>query len=71
MHSIRHRLIKGSIPLNSSLRRAQNVHTYQKDELLKYLSNPPYTLPNRQKIVAPPMVYIGGEEMTNYAMNLM
>ena len=43
----------------------------EKEELMKYLSTPPYTLPNRSKIVAPPMVYIAGEEMTHYTMKLM
>ena len=38
---------------------------------MKYLTTPPYTLPNRVKIVAPPMVYISGEEMTHYTMDLM
>lgn len=38
---------------------------------LKYLSKPPYTLPDLQKIVCPPMVYISGEEMTHYTMNLI
>lgn len=42
-----------------------------KDALMKYLTTPPYTLPNRSKIVAPPMVYISGEEMTRYTMELM
>jgi tRNA G37 N-methylase TrmD len=42
-----------------------------RDELKKYLTTPPYTLPNRQKLIAPPMVYISGEEMTRYTMQLM
>ena len=40
-------------------------------EVMKYLTTPPYTLPDHVKLVAPPMVYISGEEMTNYTMNLM
>ena len=40
-------------------------------EIMKYLSTPPYTLPNHKKVVSPPMVYIGGEEMTHYTMSLM
>lgn len=40
-------------------------------ERLYYLNTPPYTLPNHQRTLAPPMVYISGEEMTNYAMNLI
>ena len=31
----------------------------------------PYTLPNHKKVVAPKMVYISGEEMTHYTMNLI
>jgi isocitrate dehydrogenase len=38
---------------------------------MKHLSTPPYTLPNTKKIVAPAMVYIAGEEMTHYTMNLI
>jgi hypothetical protein len=45
--------------------------TYDRADLMKYLTTPPYTLPNRQKIAAPPMVYISGEEMTRYTMSLM
>ena len=40
-------------------------------EIMKHLSTPPYVLPNHVKVVAPPMVYISGEEMTHYTMNLM
>lgn len=40
-------------------------------EIMKHLSTPPYVLPNHVKLVAPPMVYISGEEMTHYTMNLM
>jgi isocitrate dehydrogenase len=32
---------------------------------------PPYILPGHKKIVAPPMVYISGEEMTQYTMSLI
>lgn len=42
-----------------------------KEEIQRYLATPPYTLPNHKKFVAPPMVYISGEEMTHYTMNLM
>jgi hypothetical protein len=45
--------------------------TLDKAELMKYLSTPPYTLPNRPKIACAPMVYISGEEMTHYTMELM
>lgn len=40
-------------------------------EIMKYLSTPPYTLPNHKKIISAPMVYISGEEMTNYTMKLI
>ncbi|KAJ1422224.1 hypothetical protein B484DRAFT_399166 [Ochromonadaceae sp. CCMP2298] len=40
-------------------------------DIMKYLSTPPYTLPNYVKIKAPAMVYISGEEMTHYTMNLI
>lgn len=42
-----------------------------KEEINRFLTTPPYTIPNKRKIVAPPMVYISGEEMTHYTMNLM
>ncbi len=45
--------------------------SFSKDEIQRYLSTPPYILPNHKKVVAPPMVYISGEEMTHYTMNLM
>lgn len=35
------------------------------------LSTPPYVLPGHEKIKAPPMVYISGEEMTRYTMKLI
>ena len=41
------------------------------DEILKYLSTPPFVLPHYKRLVAPPMVYITGEEMTNYTMKLI
>jgi len=31
----------------------------------------PYVLPNAKKLIAPPMVYIKGEEMTAYTMELI
>ncbi len=40
-------------------------------ERVAALNNPPYTLPNHKKIVSPPMVYISGEEMTRYTMELI
>jgi isocitrate dehydrogenase len=40
-------------------------------QVLQYLSTPPYTIPNRPKVVSPPMVYISGEEMTRYTMELI
>lgn len=38
---------------------------------MKYLTTRPYTLPNHKKFKAPPMVYISGEEMTRYTMELI
>jgi isocitrate dehydrogenase len=35
------------------------------------LNTPPYTRPDHKKIDAPPMVYIKGEEMTKYTMELI
>ena len=35
------------------------------------LRTPPYVLPGHEKIKAPPMVYISGEEMTRYTMELI
>lgn len=49
----------------------RDMSTLDKSDVMKYLSTPPYTLPNVSKIEAPPMVYISGEEMTHYTMNLM
>lgn len=47
------------------------LSTLDRETLMKYLTTPPYTLPNNKKIDAPPMVYIAGEEMTHYTMNLI
>ena len=43
------------------------------EERLKYISTPPYVLPfpHHKKITAPQMVYISGEEMTRYTMELI
>ena len=41
------------------------------DDRLRYLNKPPYTLPDAKKIVSPPLVYIEGEEMTRYVMDLV
>lgn len=57
--------------LPSTLRSVRAKSHYDRAELMKYLTTPPYTLPNRVKIQAPPMVYISGEEMTHYTMKLM
>jgi hypothetical protein len=60
--------------LVSPLALASNPRTFSSisnDERLQYLSTPPYVLPHHKKIEAPPMVYISGEEMTNYAMSLI
>ena len=40
-------------------------------EVMKYLSTRPYVLPNHKKFKAPAMVYISGEEMTRYTMELI
>lgn len=37
----------------------------------EYLAQKPYVLPHAKKIIAPPMVYISGEEMTRYCMELI
>jgi len=41
------------------------------DDIMTYLSRPPYTLPNHKVLAAPPIVYISGQEMTHYTMNLI
>lgn len=62
----------GSSGLISPLYQLSALHSSSvNEERLKHLSTPPYVLPNHKKIEAPPMVYISGEEMTNYAMNLI
>jgi hypothetical protein len=50
---------------------AKEKMNLSKEEIQRYLATAPYTLPNHKKFVAPPMVYISGEEMTHYTMNLM
>jgi isocitrate dehydrogenase len=57
--------------LPASFANVRSKSSYDRADLMKYLTTPPYTLPNRQKIIAPPMVYIGGEEMTHYTMKLI
>ena len=42
-----------------------------KAERIKYLNQKPYILPDHKKFIAPPMVYISGEEMTHYCMELI
>lgn len=59
------------IPSSTASLSARSKSTMDRAELMKYLTTPPYTLPNRPKIKAPPMVYISGEEMTRYTMSLM
>lgn len=48
-----------------------SAESLDKSTILKYLSTPPYTLPDQEKITSPPMVYIAGEEMTHYTMQLI
>jgi len=48
-----------------------SINPASTDDIMKYLTTPPYIVPNHKKIVAAPMVYISGEEMTNYTMKLM
>ncbi|RYG67925.1 hypothetical protein EON64_06365 [archaeon] len=64
-----HPLVSASkmLPLCS----ARALSSLTKEEIAKYLTTPPYTLPDQKKIIAPPMVYIQGEEMTRYTMELM
>ena len=57
--------------LAPKLRSVRVLSSLSQDEIHKYLTTPPYTLPDQKKIVAPPMVYIQGEEMTRYTMELM
>lgn len=54
-----------------SLRSVRASSNLSKEEISRYLTTPPYTLPDQKKIIAPPMVYIQGEEMTRYTMELM
>lgn len=51
--------------------RMMSTPNLTKEEINRYLTTPPYTIPNKKKIIAPPMVYISGEEMTRYTMELM
>lgn len=51
--------------------RSLSSASLSKEDINRYLTTPPYILPDTKKIKAPPMVYIGGEEMTHYTMNLM
>ena len=44
---------------------------YAEKERMEFLSKKPYVLPNHKKLLAPPMVYISGEEMTRYTMGLI
>lgn len=62
-------MLKRTVAMKSALRAT--VRNKSTSEIMKYLSTPPYTLPNHPKIAAPPMVYISGEEMTRYTMSLM
>jgi len=57
--------------LKSHSSTVSNLQQLSKDEILRCLSTPPYVLPHHKKISAPPMVYISGEEMTHYTMNLI
>lgn len=41
------------------------------DEKIKILNTKPYILPGHETFAAPPMVYISGEEMTRYTMELI
>lgn len=67
-------MLRGTATLNKTIRvtmRSKSMSTIPSAEIMKHLTTPPYTLPNHVKLVAPPMVYISGEEMTHYTMNLM
>lgn len=59
-----------SLLVNMS-RRAIITRQYSDEERMKFLNESPYVLPNHQKLVAPPMSYISGEEMTRYTMKLV
>lgn len=45
--------------------------TLSDSERLDLISKPPYVLPDHKRIVSPPMIYIAGEEMTRYTMQLI
>lgn len=62
-------MLKRTAAASKALR--MTIRCKSTSEIMKHLSTPPYTLPNNVKLVAPPMVYISGEEMTHYTMNLM
>ena len=64
------RIVQGNL-VPRILKRYKSTTMLERDEIMKYLTTPPYVLPNRTKIIAPPMVYIAGEEMTHYTMQLM
>lgn len=51
--------------------QASSMSTISDADRLAALNVPPYTLPNHKKITSPPMVYISGEEMTRYTMELI
>ena len=57
--------------LRVTMRNKSTTSPVANSDIMKHLSTPPYVLPNHVKLDAPPMVYISGEEMTHYTMNLM
>lgn len=66
-------MLRGTTTLTKAVRLTMRTKSTSipSADIMKYLTTPPYTLPNHVKLVAPPMVYISGEEMTHYTMNLM
>lgn len=73
---VRHRLARKPVlsllgpRLSMSISSSSSIAVSPED-VMKHLTTPPYVLPNQKKIVAAPMVYISGEEMTHYTMQLM
>jgi len=59
--------------LTSLQLRRRGLSTTSKDTIRLHpaLTKAPYVLPGHKTIVAPPMVYISGEEMTHYTMKLI
>lgn len=68
-----HRIIIRTKSFSASFTKyhVRNHSSLTNDQMQQYLSRKPYTLPDHKKIVSPPLVYISGEEMTRYTMELI